>query len=70
MGASMNGPDYVQWLGSYEVAKILPEAEHLLPGVTSALKESSYHQWLKGLSGEQRENIREYYQKRYELPPR
>jgi hypothetical protein len=48
----MNGPDYVQWHGFYEVAKIfysdfLPEAEHLLPGATSAVKESSYHQWLK-----------------------
>jgi hypothetical protein len=36
MGASMNGRDYVQWHGFYEVAKIfysdfLPEAEHLLP---------------------------------------
>ena len=74
MGASMNGPDYVQWHGFYEVARIfysdfLPEAEHLLPGVTSAVKESSYHQWLKGLSSEQRQNIREYYQKRYEQPP-
>jgi len=52
MGAPMNGPDYVQWDGFYEVAKIfysdfLPEAEHLLPGVTPAVKESSYHQWLK-----------------------
>jgi hypothetical protein len=74
MGASMNGPDYVQWHGFYEVAKIfysefLPEAEHLLPGVTSEVKESSYHQWLKGLSVEQRQNIREYYEKRYEQPP-
>jgi len=75
MGASMNGPDYVQWHGFYEVAKIfysdfLPEAEHLLPGVTSEVKASSYHQWLKGLSAEQRQNIREYYQKRYEQPPK
>jgi hypothetical protein len=74
MGASMNGPDYVQWHGFYEVAKIfysefLPEAEHLLPGVTKGVTESSYHQWLKGLSPEQRQKIREYYQKRYEQPP-
>jgi hypothetical protein len=39
MDASMNGPNYVQWRGFYEVAKIfysefLPEAERLLPGVT------------------------------------
>ena len=74
LGASMNGPDYVQWHGFYEVARIfysdfLPEAEHLLSGVTSAVKESNYHQWLKGLSAEQRQNIREYYQKRYEQLP-
>jgi hypothetical protein len=74
MGASMNGPDYVQWLGFYEVAKIfykdfLPEAEHLLPGVTSGVRENAYHQWLKGLSAEQRQKIREFYQKRYEQPP-
>ena len=40
MGASMNGPDYVQWHGFYEVAKIfysefIPEAEALMPGVTA-----------------------------------
>jgi hypothetical protein len=37
MGTAMLGPDYVQWHGFYEVAKIfysefLPEAEALLPG--------------------------------------
>jgi hydroxylamine dehydrogenase len=74
MGASMNGPDYVQWHGFYEVAKIfysdfLPEAERLLPGVTAGVKASGYHDWLKGLSAEQRQKIREYYQKRYEQPP-
>jgi len=74
MGASMNGPDYVQWHGFYEVAKIfysefLPEAERLLPGVTAGVRESSYNQWMKGLSPEQRQKIREYYQKRYEQPP-
>jgi len=68
------GRDHVQWHGFYEVAKIfysefLPEAEGLLPGVTNGVKESSYHQWLKGLSPEQRQKIREYYQKRYEQPP-
>jgi hydroxylamine dehydrogenase len=40
MGASMNGPDYAQWHGFYEVARIfysefLPEAEHLLPSTNA-----------------------------------
>ena len=73
MGASMNGPDYVQWHGFYEIAKIfygefLPEAEHLMPGVTTSIKDSSYNQWMKGLSPEQRQKIREF-QQRYEQPP-
>jgi len=74
MGASMNGPDYVQWHGFYEIARIfyagfLPEAEHLMPGVTASIKESSYNQWMKGLSPEQRQKIREFYRQRHEQPP-
>jgi hypothetical protein len=74
MGASMNGPDYVQWHGFYEIARIfygefLPEAEHLMPGVTAGIKESSYNQWMRGLSADQRQKIREFYQQRYEPPP-
>ncbi|MEJ2367346.1 MAG: multiheme c-type cytochrome [Acidobacteriota bacterium] len=42
MGAAMGGPDFVQWHGFYEEAKVfntefLPEAEKLLPGVTRGL---------------------------------
>jgi len=75
MGASMNGPDYVQWHGFYEVAKIfysefIPEAESLMPGVTADVMNSGAHKWIKGLSPEERQNIREFYQKRYEQSPR
>ena len=71
----MNGPDYVQWHGFYEIAKIfysefLPEAEHLMPDVTSSIRESSYNQWMKGLSPEQRQKIRDFYGQRYEEPPK
>jgi len=74
MGASMNGPDYVQWHGFYDVAKIfyadfLPEAENLLPGVTARVRAMPAHQWLKGLSPEERKRIQEFYEKRYETKP-
>ena len=71
MGASMNGPDYVQWHGFYEVAKIfysefIPEAEALLPGVTTEVMNQPEHQWTKGLTPEERKQIQEFYQKRYQ----
>ncbi len=74
MGASMNGPDYVQWHGFYDVAKIfysefLPEAEELMPGVTKQVKAMPEHSWLKGLSPEERKRIQEFYQKRYQQTP-
>ncbi|HEX8926156.1 MAG TPA: multiheme c-type cytochrome [Terriglobales bacterium] len=75
MGASMNGPDYVQWHGYYEVAKIfysefIPEAEALMPGVTASVMNSPEHSWIKGLSPEERQRIKDFYQKRYEQSPR
>ena len=70
MGASMMGNDYVQWHGFYDIAKIfygdfLPQSEHLLPGVTAPLKAMPANQWLQGLSPEERQKIKEYYEKRY-----
>jgi hydroxylamine dehydrogenase len=49
-GASMMGPDFVQWHGFYEVAdrfynEFVPEAEALLPGVTEPFLQDEYHQW-------------------------
>jgi len=40
-----------------------------MPGVTTSIKESSYNQWMKGLSPEQRQTIRDFYRQRYEEPP-
>jgi hypothetical protein len=70
MGAAMMGPDYVQWHGFYEVAKtfyteFLPEADHLLPGVSAEVRAMDDHRWLQGLSKEDRQKIQQYYQKRY-----
>lgn len=70
MGAAMMGPDYTQWHGFYEVAKVfysefLPEAEKLLPGVTAQARAMDDHRWLQGMSKEEREKIQQYYQKRY-----
>jgi hypothetical protein len=38
-------------------------------GETASIKENSYNRWLKGLSAEQRQKIRELYQQLYEQPP-
>jgi len=70
MGAAMMGPDYTQWHGFYEVAKLfytefLPEAEGLLPGATAEVRAMPDHAWLKGISPEDRAKIEQYYQQRY-----
>jgi hypothetical protein len=51
-GASMMGPDFVQWHGMYEVAKnfytkLIPQAEKILPGVTEKPLRGEAHAWLK-----------------------
>jgi hypothetical protein len=70
MGTAMMGPDYTQWHGFYEVAKhfyteFIPEAEHLLPGVTAELMQSDFHKWKMGLTPEQIRQQIEFYKKRY-----
>jgi hypothetical protein len=40
-----------------------------MPGVTASIRASSYSQWMKGLSAEERQKIRGFYQQRYEQPP-
>ena len=70
MGASMMGPDYTQWHGFYEVAKhfytkFLPQAEHLLKGVTKEIRAMDDHKWISGLSKEDRSRIEAFYQQRY-----
>ncbi len=70
MGSAMNGPDFTQWHGFYEVAKdfymnFLPEAEKLLPGVTSDLMKSPDNTWIKGLTPEMIQQQIDYYKKRY-----
>jgi hypothetical protein len=42
------------------------EAEALLPGVTAPVTHSDVNKWLNGLSPEERQRIRDFYQKRYE----
>ena len=68
MGASMMGNDYVQWHGMYEVAKIfysefLPEAEQLMPGITTPIRDSAANAWMKGLTPETRQEMMQYYEK-------
>lgn len=70
MGSAMNGPDYTQWHGFYEVAKdfytkFIPEADKLSPGITRDLRNSPDNIWLKGLTKEQIQQELDYYKKRY-----
>jgi hydroxylamine dehydrogenase len=69
-GASMLGPDFTQWHGFYEVAKhfytkFLPECEKIQKNVTNQILESEYHNWIKGMSEEQKKKILEFYKRRY-----
>jgi hypothetical protein len=76
MGLSMQGPDFTQWHGFFEVAhrfyfEFIPEAEELvkedseIKQVVEEVMSSTEHQWRKGLSKEAIEKIREFYQERY-----
>jgi hypothetical protein len=75
MGASMQGPDYTQWHGFYEIAKhfyseFIPEASVLAKGsaaqkAVDEVMSLDYHRWTKGMSKEERDKIKEFYKKRY-----
>ncbi len=76
MGASMQGPDYTQWHGFYEVAKnfyteFIPEAEELAHDAPEARKvieevmNMDAHRWKKGMTKEEREKINQFYKQRY-----
>jgi hypothetical protein len=70
MGASMQGPDYTQWHGFYEVAKhfytkFLPEAEELSPGITDKVLARDEHRWKKGLTPDEIKKVLDFYKQRY-----
>ena len=70
MGTAMTGPDYTQWHGFYEVAKMfytefIPEAERLEPGVTAEVMKTDYHKWQQGLSPEEIQKQIDFYKARY-----
>jgi hypothetical protein len=78
MGASMMGPDYVQWHGFYEMAErfyieFIPEAKEMamknkeILTLIDEITNKSEHQWLKGISPELREKIKQFYEDRYKL---
>jgi hypothetical protein len=81
MGASMQGPDYTQWHGFFEVAenfytRFLPQAREAAHGDTAALlaiakvEGMQQHAWKKGMSPEERARIEKFYQERYGATPR
>jgi hypothetical protein len=76
MGASMQGPDFVQWHGFFEAAenfymKFLPQAREAAHGdpkalaVIQAVEDDRPNLWKKGLSPEERKKIDEFYKERY-----
>lgn len=76
-GASMSGPDYAWWHGMYDVAKnfyteFLPEVKNVagpeLYGelVKKYVEPDVRHEWyIKGMSKEQLEKIKRFYDQRY-----
>lgn len=70
MGASMQGPDFVQWHGFYEVAKnfyfeFLPEVKEKDPALVDEVLKKEEHRWIKGLSKEDVEKTLQFYKERY-----
>jgi hydroxylamine dehydrogenase len=76
MGVSMQGPDYTQWHGFFEVAhrfyfELIPQAQELarddpdIQKVISDILDQPDHAWLKGLSPAERQKILEFYKQRY-----
>jgi len=76
MGVSMQGPDYTQWHGFFEVAenfyfRFLPAAEELGRGnlkIQAAIKKvltDEPHRWRQGMSPEIRQKIDQFYKERY-----
>ena len=76
-GAAMSGPDYAWWHGIYDVSKnfyseFLPEVKKVAGPqmydelVKKHLSTDVRHEWyIKGMSKEQLEKIRKFYQERY-----
>ena len=76
-GAAMSGPDYAWWHGMYEVAKsfyveFLPEVKQVagpeLYGelLKKYIEPDVRHEWyIKGMSKEQLEKIKKFYEQRY-----
>jgi len=80
-GASMMGPDYTHWHGMYEVSKhyyekFLPAVIKAAGEKSAAMKqkyqrkvdqllEQPEHLWIKGLSAEEAQALKDMYEKRY-----
>ena len=79
MGVSMQGPDYTQWHGFFEVAhrfyfELLPKAKELAHGddeimkVITDIEQSPEHKWKQGLSPAEVRQIQQFYRERYQSP--
>jgi hypothetical protein len=77
MGISMQGPDYTQWHGFFEVAhrfyfELLPKAKELAHGEADLeklirdIEQSPEHKWKQGLSKDELQKIQQFYKERYE----
>jgi len=76
MGLSMQGPDYTQWHGFFEVAQnfyfdFLPEVREAARGDADIVRfmddlmKTPEHSWTQGMTREQLLKVQEFYKKRY-----
>jgi hydroxylamine dehydrogenase len=79
MGVSMQGPDYTQWHGFFEVAErfyfdFIPKVQEAAHGdaqvgaIVKTVLDSPEHSWKKGMSPEERARIDRFYRERYGEP--
>jgi hydroxylamine dehydrogenase len=80
-GASMMGPDYTHWHGSYEVAKhfyvkFLPKVIHIaeeegdeeLNAMVKKILEAPEHAGMDGMDSAEAQKLREHYKTYYDMP--
>ncbi len=80
-GASMMGPDYTHWHGSYEVSKhfyvkFIPKVLHLaeeendeeLTKLVEEVLSAPEHAWMDGMDAAEADQLREHYKTYYEMP--
>ena len=79
-GASMGGPDYTHWHGTYEVAKhyytkFLPKVIHIadenndaeLKGIIQEVLDMPENAWMNGMDSKEANELRDHYRTYYDM---